>query len=137
MKIKEIMSRGMTGFSLEPKHIEALMRNSAICKSILNGLDFDKQHDVALDVILGDRKLPVATTYTVNTTDVEEESEYYGYEVEVVGVRGAYYVRATEFDDVGMFETLKDAKAYVQVNWWDAKENRPKLSKKRSKKRKR
>ena len=107
------------------KHIKALLRNPQMRESILARMDdeelesadvddlspsdFDALCDAAQEAF-GEREAPVAKTYTV-------EGGCGPYTVEIIGVRGAYMVCASEYDDKGMFESLKEAKACVDLNW--------------------
>lgn len=105
------------------RHIKALLRNTRMREGILaradrEGLvaadvdnlsssDFDSFCDAAWEVF--GEEAPIVKTYTVEGDDP--------YEVEIIGVKGAYMVRASEFDDKGLFGTLKEAEACVEFNW--------------------
>jgi hypothetical protein len=41
------------------------------------------------------------------------------YQISIVGFGGVYFVRAPEYDDMGLFDSLEAAEAYVGKNWND------------------
>ena len=45
------------------------------------------------------------------------EQDKGAYAVEIYGVPGAYFVRANEYDDEGVFDSLDDARACVEDKW--------------------
>src|SRR4051794_21028950 len=75
----------------------------------LSDSDFDALHDAAWEAFPDEA--PVVKSYVASGGDGEE------YPIDIVGVKGAYAVRAPEFDDKGIFETLQEAEHYVGFNW--------------------
>ena len=118
-------------FEFTREHVKALLRNAQMREGILaragrEGLrpaDVDSlpipEYAVLYDAACEEfnDEAPVVKTYTVK--GIEEP-----YPVEIIGVRGAYMVRSPEFDDKGLFGTLKEAEACVAFNWMgEAKED--------------
>jgi len=121
MNHKEITKIGMGPVKLNDSNIRALMNNPEIRESVLKHLkrlDAGVLHDAVIDGFFN-TELPIVATYT------EGEGEY-KYNIDIVGVEGAFALRAIEHDAAGMFTTLEDAKTWVAISWWDAKELRPK-----------
>jgi hypothetical protein len=110
---------------IENTHLKALLANPQMRQEISNRLDdgeltsadFDNLadsdlaalHDAAWEAFSDEA--PVVKSYLATGGDGED------YPIEIVGVIGAYAVRAPEFDDKGMFETVEEAEDYVGFNW--------------------
>jgi hypothetical protein len=119
---------------IERNHLKALLTDPEIRQATLDCLDdpdllsldieslsacdFDTLRDAAWEA-LGDIN-PVVKTYSVRGGDGED------YPIQIIGVRGAYFVSPLEEDDVGMFATLEEAEGYIGFNWLgDAREDIP------------
>lgn len=118
------IARFLGKFEFTTNHVKALLRNARMRQSILertsgkpldptdidnlSSSDFNTLYNAALEAFHDEA--PVVERYSV------EECED-PYSVEILGVRGAYMVRAAEFDDKGVFATLKEAEACVAFNW--------------------
>jgi hypothetical protein len=110
---------------IQKTHLKALFANPQMRKEICNRIgdeelmsvdlddladsDFAALHDAAWEVF--NDEAPVVKSYLATGADRED------YPIEIVGVIGAYAVRAPEFDDKGMFETVQEAEDYVGFNW--------------------
>lgn len=110
---------------IENSHLKALLANPHMRQEISNHLDdeeltsadFDNLadsdlaalHDAALEAF---DEAPVVKSYLATGGDGED------YPIEIFGVLGVYAVRAQEFDDEGMFETVEEAEDYVGINWF-------------------
>jgi hypothetical protein len=110
---------------IEKTHLKALFANQQMRQEISNRIDdeelmsvdlgdladsdFAALHDAAWEAF--NDEAPVVKSYLATGGDGED------YPIEIVGVIGAYAVRAPEFDDKGMFETVEEAEDYVGFNW--------------------
>jgi hypothetical protein len=47
----------------------------------------------------------------------EAEHSKGAYDITIRRVNGAYYILAQEYDEVGIFTSLKDAQDYVMFEW--------------------
>lgn len=91
----------------ELKHVEAVIA-SGIAGEVSGDLDDDARYDLAVDALLNEA--PVVASSTAE----QDKGEY---SVVILGVPGAYYVQAPEYDDDGVFDSLADAESFVDFNY--------------------
>lgn len=66
-------------------------------------------HDLLVETLANDARLYVRF--------LGIGSEAGNYHIDIMGLGGVYFVRASEFDDHGLFGTLDDAESWVRRNW--------------------
>jgi hypothetical protein len=74
-------------------------------KGKLDKYSLDLLHDVAYDALINSGL--VVESY-------EAEQDKGADAVNIIGVPGAYYIEAPEYDDLGVFEKLEDARQALQ-----------------------
>jgi hypothetical protein len=110
---------------IEKTHLKALLADPHMRQVISNRLDdeelvsadfddlpdseFAALHDAAWEAL---DRAPLVKSYLAKGADGDD------YPIDIVGVNGAYSVRAPELDDKGMFETLEEAEDYIGLNWF-------------------
>jgi hypothetical protein len=65
-------------------------------------------HDACYDSLIDDAAV---------AKEFAAEQSKGAYDIVVRGVPGAYFVTAPEYDDEGVFDTLNEAIAYVELNF--------------------
>jgi len=110
---------------LTNKNLESILKVPALRESILIALSrhgfgpgtlrkpvtkLDKDtlgylHDAAYEALLD---------CGIVVESYEAEQDKGAYAINIIGVPGAYYVEAMEYDDMGFFETLEDARKAVR-----------------------
>lgn len=73
--------------------------------SKLDENSFARLHDAALDALLNSG---------IIVESYEAEQDKGAYSINIIGVPGAYYVEAPEYDDLGVFDTLEDARRALE-----------------------
>ena len=105
---------------ISPEQVRAILRSTLREQVIANAPgvnqlsnDPSSLSDAVLRAIADDA-LEVLINFGDEVEMFEAEQSKGIYSVDIVGVDGAYYVRATEFDDKGVFSTLEEARSTVQ-----------------------
>lgn len=76
--------------------------------SKLSDDEYADLHDAVSDVLMN--SAPIVEEF-------EAEQDKGVYSVQILGVPGAYFVTAAEYDSEGLFQSLDDARDCVQSNW--------------------
>lgn len=109
---------------IKDEHIQAILRDPT-CHQLItkqlglpDGTTFeypnndssrnDEIYDAALDVISN-------SGLTVKSYTAEQDKG--PYPIQIIGVEGAYFVWASEYDWVGLFSTRAEAEDYVECNF--------------------
>jgi len=110
--------------NIDRRHIDAILKNSGCLSSaaLYLGLPEDKLRDLIHkeQIDRGDTK-DAAVDALMNEAPVVREflaEQSKGiFPINVVGVDGAYYVWAQEYDAVGLFDSIDQAESYVQSEY--------------------
>lgn len=112
---------------IERKHLKAILADPDIRKDMLVRMDKENLISAEIDSLLAQcdfdalcavawealhEAYPIVKTYSITGGDGEE------YDIQIVGVPGAYFVATLDYDDAGMFGTLRAAEDYIGCNWF-------------------
>ena len=127
--------KGSVGLLFTLKQIKCILKNDLLRETIQKELsdesidlnsfdnlsidDLIKIHDVACD------SLKNSWIYVKHFEAIFDE-EIGEFSINIYGVRGCYYVIASEFDDVGPFDTIKEAESYIEFDYGGSLIKKPK-----------
>jgi len=109
---------------IDERHIAAILRDPRCLRFAADylGLPEDKLQDLISKEQIDHRDLKDAVVDALmNEAPVVREflaEQSKGiFPINVVGVEGAYYVWAQEYDDIGLFDSIDQAESYVQSEY--------------------
>jgi hypothetical protein len=114
--------------NLSDKSLEAILRSEAFDYALRLILHYGYGPDVLtvkpikeLDEGDADRLRETAVEAlldcAVEVESYEAEQDKGAYDINIMGVPGAYYIQAPEYEDMGFFETLEEARKAVRSRY--------------------